>query len=171
MDKILQAQTILFLTSIFTGVVMGALFDLLRIFRKMIKHPNFLVQIEDMLYWIACGFLGFYLFYVCNYADIRPYIFIGIILGALFYFSTFSIVFMKIATAVILFVKKLLHKVFNILMIPVRKLIGLMKIPVRYAKNQTKKAKYNAKVGIRNIERKNYEKAADKRVDKYLKKQ
>ena len=110
MNEMVSSQSMLFLASVEIGVLMGVLFDLIRIFRKILKHPNFLVQIEDMLYWIICALLGFYRLYICNYAAIRPYICIGIILGAVFYLLTFSIIFMKIATAIIKYVKSLVSK-------------------------------------------------------------
>ena len=49
MNQVVSSQAILFITSVEIGILMGVLFDLIRIFRKLLKHPNFLVQVEDML--------------------------------------------------------------------------------------------------------------------------
>lgn len=170
MNQIVSSQAMLFLTSVQIGVLMGVLFDLIRIVRKMIKHPNFLVQIEDFLYWIACALIGFYMLYICNYAEIRPYIFIGMILGGVFYFSTFSIVFMKIATWVIEYVKALLRKLIALILIPIRGMIHLISIPLRYLGIQWIETKYKNKVKVRQIKRTQYEKKSDQQVEKYLKK-
>lgn len=163
-------QLLLFLTAIEIGICMGVLFDLIRIFRKLIKHPNFFVQIEDMLYWIICGFIGFYMLYICNYAEIRPYIFIGIVLGGVFYFATFSIIFMKIATIVIFYIKALISKVIKWIMIPIRYILRMMRIPLRYMRKQWICFRISCKLKYRQMKRRKYEKQSDKKVEKYLKK-
>ena len=170
MNQIVSSQTILFLTSVEIGILMGVLFDLVRIFRKLIKHPNFLVQIEDMLYWVICGFVSFYMLYICNYAEIRPYIFIGIILGGIFYFCTFSIVFMKIATIIINYIKKVINRIIGWMLIPIKGMIHLVSIPLNYLKRKFVHIKYLNKVRYRQFKRKQYEHKSDQKVERYLKK-
>ena len=174
MNQIVSSQSILFITSVEIGVLMGVLFDLIRIFRKLLKHPNFLVQIEDMLYWIVCGFIGFYRLYICNYAEIRPYIFIGITLGATFYFLTFSVIFMKIATAVINYLKALIRKVIMWVIAPIKAIIKILmrwfKIPIQYISRKWHHFCYINKLKYRQYKRKQYEQKADRKVEKYLKK-
>ena len=168
MNKLVTAHTLLFLTSIQIGVMMGVVFDLIRILRKIIKHPNFFVQIEDMLYWVACAFFGFYMLYICNYAAIRPFIFIGIILGALFYYLTFSIWFMKLATIVIDYIKKLIRKLIGYLLIPLRWIIKTLMWPLRYLVLKWRKLKWHIKLRYRQFLRKKYEQKMDRKVEQYL---
>lgn len=178
MSPIITNQSMLFLTAIQVGILMGILFDLIRIFRKLLKHPNFLVQIEDMLYWIVCAFIGFYMFYVCNYASIRPFIFIGILLGAIFYFMTFSVVFMKIATIVIHYIKELVRKLIQAfkkcMIAPIKfvlkKLVELINVPILYIAKKWQHLLYMNKLRIRQYKRKQYEIRADHKVEVYLKK-
>lgn len=150
---------------------MGIIFDLVRITRKIVKHPNLFVQIEDMLYWIVCGLLGFYMLYVENYAAIRPFVFLGMLLGGIFYFATFSIVFMKIATIVIEYIRKLIKKLIALILIPLKGLINFIKIPLRYIDYQLKRFRYYKKQEARKLKRKKYLKQADKYTERYLKKQ
>ena len=171
MNQMVTDQSLLFLTAVQIGVFMGVLFDLVRIFRKLIKHPSFLVQIEDMLYWVVCGFVGFYMLYICNYADVRPYIFIGIILGGVFYFATFSILFMKIATKVIFYIRFFLKELIKLLLIPLKGILHMSKIPLSYIKRQYTYFKYLYKLRYRAIKRNRYEKKSDIKVEKYLKKE
>lgn len=178
MNQIVSSQSMLFFTSIQIGILMGVLFDLIRIFRKLLKHPNFLVQIEDMLYWIVCGFMGFYRLYVCNYAEIRPYIFLGILLGGIFYFLTFSVIFMKIATIVINYIKAMINKFIKWIIIPfinfiksiIRTLIGWIKMPIRYISKKWHHFLYMNKLRYRQYKREQYEHKSDKRVEQHLKK-
>ena len=171
MNQIIGSQARLFLTSIQIGMMMGIVFDLVRIIRKIIKHPNFFVQIEDMLYWIFCGFTGFYMLYICNYADIRPYIFMGIILGAIFYFLTFSIIFMGIMTRIINYVKKLCYKLYRLVLIPIKKVIILLRVPLKYIQNKYKQMKYQQKLKKRVSARKRYQQKADKNTERFIKNQ
>lgn len=178
MNQMVSSQSMLFLTSVQIGILMGVLFDLIRIFRKLLKHPNFLVQIEDMLYWVTCGFVGFYMLYICNYADIRPYIFIGIILGAVFYFLTFSVIFMKIATLVINYIKALIAQIIKCIIVPIvkfiksiiRAIVEGIKVPIKYISKKWHHHMYMNKLRYRQHKRVQYEQKSDKKVEKYLKK-
>lgn len=174
MNQIVSSQSMLFVASVEIGVLMGVLFDLIRIFRKVLKHPNFLVQIEDMLYWFACGLIGFYRLYVCNYAEIRPYIFIGIVLGAVFYFLTFSVIFMKIATTIINYTKAFIRKLIKWLIVPIKAILKILirwfKMPIRYISKKGHHFCYINKLKFRQYKRKQYEQKADHKVEQYLKK-
>lgn len=168
-NKLVTAHTLLFLTSIQIGILMGIIFDVIRIFRKILKHPNFFVQIEDMLFWVACAFMSFYLLYICNYAAIRPFVFIGIILGAIFYFVSFSSWFMKLATKAINYMKKLMRRLVLYLLRPIRWVLGILVWPLRYLRLQYRKLKWMCKMKYRLWLRIKYEQKMDKKVDKYLK--
>ena len=169
MNKLVTAHTLLFLTSIQIGILMGVVFDIIRIFRKIIKHPNFFVQIEDMLFWVSCAFMSFYMLYICNYAAIRPFVFIGIILGAIFYFISFSSWFMKLATIIIDYVKNLIKRVVMYLIKPIKRLINFLAWPLRYLKLQYRKFRWLLKIKYRRWLRIKYEQKMDKKVDQYLK--
>ena len=171
MNQIVSSQARLFITSVEIGIIMGIVFDIVRIARKIIRHPNFFVQLEDMLYWVFCGFTGFYMLYICNYADIRPYIFIGIILGATLYFLSFSILFMKIMTKIINYVKAMLHKLYAFILIPIRGTIKIIKIPLNHIHIKHIQIKYQQKLKKRENLRKKYQVEADKKTERFLKNQ
>jgi spore cortex biosynthesis protein YabQ len=170
-----NTQTLLFLKAVEIGVLMGMLYDLLRILRKIIWHPNTLVQLEDFLYWISCACFSFLLLYKYNYSEIRPYVFLGMLSGAVFYFATFSVVFMKVATWAIDCVKRFLRYVIHILSIPVRWVIGVLIIPFRFLKKQYGHLKMFAKYQEHKVRRKFYQQQADfltsrrlRMINKYL---
>ncbi|PHV70365.1 hypothetical protein CS063_10825 [Sporanaerobium hydrogeniformans] len=171
MNPIVSSQTLLFITCIEIGILMGTLFDLVRIFRKLIKHPNFLVQMEDAIYWVGCAFISFYLLYITNYAAIRPFAFIGMLLGGIFYFSTFSIIFMKIATAVIDYMKKLMTEMIRLLLIPVQAFIRWLKGPVGYVNKKVENIHNYQRRKVRKLKRQWYHKKADIKTDKKVRKQ
>lgn len=128
----INEQAFLFLTCVQTGIIMGMLYDFIRIVRKIIHHPNWIVQIEDLLYWITCGCFAFIMVYWENYGQIRVFVFIGILIGAVLYFSTASILFMKVATAIIYWTKKVLKKIISFVLIPIKCIIVIINIPYQY---------------------------------------
>lgn len=129
----INEQVFLFLTCVQTGVMMGMLYDLIRIFRKIIRHPNWMVQIEDLVYWVTCGCFAFIMLYWENYGQIRVFIFAGILIGAVLYFSTFSILFMKIASWVIFWAKKIINQLIQFVLIPIKCIIRILNVPYRYS--------------------------------------
>lgn len=53
------------------GFVMAFVYDLLRLFRRVVRHKRILVDIEDILFWTACFFASFALLYYQNNGVIR----------------------------------------------------------------------------------------------------
>lgn len=168
MNEIVSSQALLFITSIEIGIILGMVFDIIRVTRKIVKIPDVLVQIEDLLYWIICGLVGFYILYITNYAEIRPFVFVGMVLGAIFYFATFSIVFMKAATAVINYVKALLKRLWQLFLIPVRWCIKTIKRPIRYMDKQIAIKKEKQYIWVHKRRRIKYQQAADAQTQKLV---
>ena len=106
-----QNQAYLFLVFSLTGVTIGILFDFFRILRKTIKTPNIITYIEDILFWILTGLLVLYNIWHFNDGEIRIFMFLGIILGALIYMSILS-------KGVIFVFTKILQTIIKILEIP-----------------------------------------------------
>lgn len=150
MNQVVNSQTLLFLTCIEIGIIMGMFYDLIRIFRKIIPHPNWLIQVEDTLYWVSGALIGFAILYMHNYGKIRFFVFLGMLLGGVLYLCTLSIIFMKFATWLIDLMKQIIDYILHILGIPIKWIIHLIKIPLKafqrlllhlntYRRRQTKK--------------------------------
>lgn len=161
MNELVNTQTLLFIKCIEIGILMGMIYDLIRIARKIINHYNFIVQVEDVLYWLACSLIGFAILYMHNYAEIRFFGLIGMILGGIMYLCTFSIIFMKIATWVIDLVKKIISYILHILSIPIKWLMTLVYIPLRWMRRSLGIANNCQKQKVRTLRRKWYHKKAD----------
>lgn len=171
MNELVNVQTLLFIKCIEIGILMAMIYDLIRIFRKIIKHYNWVVQVEDTLYWVACSFVGFGILYMHNYAEIRLFSIVGMILGAILYLCTFSIIFMKIATWIIDLVKKIISYIVHILSIPIKWIIYLIKIPIKWIAKWLGIANMNQKQQVRKLRRKWYQKKADIRTSIKVRKQ
>lgn len=76
------------------GVLVTLEFDIFRILRKNIKHKNWIVFVEDLLFLFSCFTIFLIIFFKISFGIIRLYIFLGIILGILTYYK---IIIKKIA--------------------------------------------------------------------------
>lgn len=131
----INEQAFLFLTCVKTGIFMGMLYDFIRVFRKIIRHPNWVVQIEDLLYWVTCGCFAFVMIYWKNYGQIRSFVFLGMVIGITLYFCTVSILFMKITTKAINWTQKAVNRILNFVLIPIKCIIVVIRTPIIYALN------------------------------------
>ncbi|ONI37975.1 hypothetical protein AN639_08675 [Candidatus Epulonipiscium fishelsonii] len=152
-NQLVSSQALLFFECIKIGILMGVIYDLLRVTRKIVKHLDLLVHIEDLLYWVGCSILGFSILYMHNYAEIRIFAFLGMILGATLYFLSFSLIFMKIVTQIIEWIRYVLSIVFNILKIPVNWTIQALAIPIGVASDVSEKAQDKTNQEVRKLKR------------------
>ena len=109
-------QAHLFLIFIINGILIGLLFDMFRISRKVIKTSNFITYIEDILFWILTGIIILYSIFVFNNGQLRFYMFLGIILGAICYLLFISSYVIKINV-----------KIINIIFMPIKFIINLFR--------------------------------------------
>ena len=120
-------QAYLFFIFIINGIIIGLLFDFFRILRKSFKTPDIITYIEDLLFWILTGFIVLYSIFTFNNGEIRLYMISAIILGAIIYMLVASRYIIKINVTIIDFIKKILKKIFNIILIPFKFLHKLIK--------------------------------------------
>lgn len=76
--------------SILLGVVLFFIYDILRIFRRIVPHGNIWIGIEDFIYWLVCTGAVFVMLYQENDGMVRGFALGGIILGMVLYFGIFS---------------------------------------------------------------------------------
>ena len=164
MNEIVNTQTLLFIKAIEIGILLGMFYDLIRIFRKIIKHPNWMLQLEDALYWMICIAITFGILYVHNFAQLRFFVFVGMILGAILYLCTFSILFMKIATWLINLIQRFILWLVHLVLIPIRWLINLVKIPLHFLGRKWRELMGYRKKKSRQLRRAWYYKEADIRT-------
>lgn len=76
--------------SVFWGMLLLVIYDLLRILRRIMKHNNFLITIEDIIYWITSSILIFRMMYQQNNGIIRGFSILAMLLGMLLYHEVLS---------------------------------------------------------------------------------
>lgn len=137
------------LYSILSGIIITAVYDIIKIIRNVIPHNAFFIALEDIVFWIfACLFL-FSMLYKLNNGTVRWFAIAGSGLGMLLYKKSLGQYIVEIMSTAI---NQILHVVFqalNLLFSPVKWLVskvsGLLKKMKKYCKNQltgkTKKVK------------------------------
>jgi len=89
------------LASIATGACMAFAYDLLRLFRRLVRHGRFAVDLEDILYWSACFVISFSLLYYGNNGVIRFAAVFGAAIGMCIYILTLGRVFVRFSFFII----------------------------------------------------------------------
>lgn len=117
------------IVSMITGGCMAFAYDVLRLFRRLVRHGRFAVDIEDILYWTICFLLSFTLLYYGNNGVIRFAAVFGAAIGMLLYAVTVGRFFVKVSYwlidktvgSLIRLILKIVHKIRQMLS-PIKRL-------------------------------------------------
>lgn len=158
-----------FFISILWGVILLVLYDVLRIFRRIIRHSGLVVAVEDLLFWVASSVLIFAMMFRENDGIIRGFAIMGTTIGMVLYNYILSDYIVNAVTRMIFYlvrpivyilrkIKKIfififkagkkLYKVILIRLIKVKKSvrIGLNKSNQRKEKKKLEKRKEKKKI-------------------------
>ena len=104
-----------FFLYIVSGMAISIFFDIFRVLRKSIKTSNIITYIEDTIFWIIVGLFLIWEIFTISYGELRGYMFIGIILGIILYLLTISKFFININFKILIFLKKIILKIGNVI--------------------------------------------------------
>ncbi len=82
--------------SLLAGAWLMMCYDLLRVFRILVRHKNLWIGLEDFFYWIYAGVTTFLLLYRENDGRLRAYVIVGIFAGMVLYDRFFSRIYLKL---------------------------------------------------------------------------
>ena len=138
---------ILFL-SMLLGSVTGFIYDIFRIIRKVFKHSNLLIQLEDILFWLIATAVAFYFFLNRSYGEIRMFALLGTACGIVLYFATISRVVIKISVVVVNFVKRVIAAAVRIVLFPFQLFANVITPPAKkFVHNRRKNLRMAARYG------------------------
>lgn len=78
----IKKEIFTFLQAILTGNIICLVYNALRVFRRILKHPLFWVSCEDIIFWIWAGFFLFARIHKTSSGSIRWYFVVGALLGS-----------------------------------------------------------------------------------------
>lgn len=130
-------QVYTFLYAILGGAIVAFLYDILRIKRRTIKTSVIIVGLEDILYWLTAAVFLFCIVFKSNSGEMRGYIFIGNVIGVIFYESLFSKIIIDTSQMVINIIHKILVFVWTIVSYPFKLIFKILAVPICFISKQT----------------------------------
>lgn len=115
-SRLITWETDTFLAAVVLGMVLGAEYDCIRIFRRVKKHRHiWTMSVEDIIFWVNVSVLVFGFTY--NYSDgvLRAFLVAALTGGAVLYRYAFGRFFVKYVSKLILFA-----------LIPLKKAVGFI---------------------------------------------
>lgn len=67
------------------GAALAFSYEGLKVFRRLISHGTVWMALEDLAYWLTCGFLIFRMLYRENSGAVRGFAVAAVVLGMLLY--------------------------------------------------------------------------------------
>jgi len=122
--------------SLILGISVTALYDLLRIFRRIVKHGNVLISLEDLFYWVVVAISVFYMMHTENNGTLRWFAILGAAVGMFLYKRLVSSIFVDAVSKLLLFILKYIGKVFRVIASPLRFVLGKCGKGVKNASNK-----------------------------------
>ena len=110
MTDCLASEVLFFLYSVLTGSFFAFIYDHFRLLRRLIRHARFVVHLEDLIFWIICFFVSFFLLYYGNNGVLRFCACLGAAIGMSLYFATLGRIFLPGMV-------KLCHCIFRCIML------------------------------------------------------
>ena len=94
-------ETMFLGVSVLLGVVLFIVYDILRIFRRIVPHGSIWVGVEDFIYWLICTGAVFVMLYQENDGMVRGFALGGLVIGMALYYVTFSRMVIKVNVVVL----------------------------------------------------------------------
>lgn len=120
----MESENVFLLYALLMGIFITFVYDILRVFRRVIPHGSLLVSLEDIGFWIYCGAKVFLLMYHESNGTLRWFAVLGALVGMLLYKRLISGFFVKYASFLL---QKLLGMIVKIGSILLKPIIALLK--------------------------------------------
>lgn len=136
MAELIYDEAELFAVCLLLGMVLAFIYDGIRIFRLLLSHKNWVIDLEDLSFWIFTAWLVFRTLFIYNRGALRGYAFLGMFFGVLLYMFTLSRLLLFLAEKLIPYwtkFKNILKKPFIFLLNFIRKGLKNMAADVKMA--------------------------------------
>lgn len=119
MSSNIVKEVLLLVHSCLLGVVLTFIYDGIIILRKLIRHSDIFISLEDLLFWITCAISVFYMLYEENNGILRWFAVAGAGVGMFLYKITLSPFVISVCTKVLGFILHVISKILGIVIKPV----------------------------------------------------
>lgn len=121
-SETISQQAVFLGISILLGALLFFLYDILRIFRRIVPHGNIWIGVEDFIYWMVCTAAVFVMLYQENDGMVRGFAIGGIVLGMAVYYALLSRFVIRINVLVLKTILGFLGKILGFLFRPLWKI-------------------------------------------------
>lgn len=105
MSPVIGNQFRLILSSLVTGMWLMASYDFLRTLRVIFIHKSFVINLEDLIYWIYAGILVFRFLYRENDGNLRSFMIAGVFAGMVVFNKYISRNWLKLLKKTVKYIK------------------------------------------------------------------
>lgn len=165
MESWLVEETLLFLKACALGAVLGACYDGFRILRAAVRFHTVLVFVQDVLYFVGVTIVTFAFLLAYNDGELRMFILIGELMGAVLYFFSLSLIVMGLSKQIIRMVKRIFGVVFRPLLWILRKIGGIFRPLLGKCRSSQKKLATKMRFCLKNTAGLVYNRTESKRKD------
>lgn len=152
MSALIGIQLKFFLISVVSGIVLLMSYDGIRIFRRIMRHKNYLVYIEDIMFWLISAVLIFAMMFKQNNGTIRGFSIMGMVIGMLAYNFSISPYVVNGVSKAMKFVLGVIKKIIDFLLSPfaffIKKIYWLFKKIKRYLGKHLLKLRKLVKISV-----------------------
>ena len=128
MSQVIAGELKTVAAAFFSGALITVVYDMLRIFRRVIAHGNVWIGIEDFVFWIWTALWTFSVMYRENDGSLRMYTVVAMVLGMIVYHQTISEPLVRLLGSIF-------RKMFRFLIYPLK----LLKIYIKFLGKKLKK--------------------------------
>lgn len=132
MDITFDAGIGYFLWSVFLGIILAFIYDIIRVTRRVKKTPDGAVNFEDILYVIVSGCLLLYAAFNKNNGQLRWHGFLGTFSGILLYYIILGNHMVNITVAVWECLLKIVLWIVKIALYPVKLIYKILEKTFQY---------------------------------------
>ncbi len=138
-------ETYILLITVCGGMLIGFMYDLYCIIRKLFNPRKIATMMQDLVFWVFIFIVAFYVLVFSNEGEIRYYNFLGFIIGASFYrFSlsgpaTEGMIFMLRA------IRRFVLDMYRLIKYPFNVALCLVSGPYNYCKKRVKPLYYRVR--------------------------
>ena len=109
MSEFIREEVSIFIEAAWQGMLIAVCYDVLRVLRRVIKHKDMIVNLEDYIFWVIVGIAVFSMIFQNNDGVVRGYIFLALLTGAYTYHKSVS-------SFLVRYISKILNVVITLLL-------------------------------------------------------
>ncbi len=138
-------ETYILLATIYGGLLIGFIYDLYKVFRRLFHPKKVATYLQDILFWSIISVVSFYVLIISNQGDLRFYNFIGFVVGVLVYHYLLSKKIIQTLLFIIRVLGEFFRDLWQLFLYPLKLGFCLINIPYSYCKKKTKPLYYKSK--------------------------